>query len=290
MKIGFIGIGQMGAPMARCLIAAGHELTVFNRTTSAAYALAEYGAQVALSPAETIAADVVITMLADDTDVRDVWLNSGLSLKTLAPTIHINMATTSLEVARELAFAHAQGGSQYISAPVFGRPSTAAEGKLDVIVAGNSIAIYRCAPLFATMAKQVFIVGEDPAVANTVKIARNFLIATVIESLGEAFALARKGGVNAADFLRILTSTSLDAPAYHHYGQAIVDKEFEPATFSMGLGLKDIELTLSTAKVLGVPMPSAELIRKQLIAAIVSGREQQDWAALAAYIAENAGL
>ncbi len=290
MKVGFIGVGQMGAPMAQRLLAAGHELTVFNRTASAAYALAEHGARIALSPAQALDADVVISMLADDAAVRDVWLTSGLSLRMLATAVHLNMATASPGIARELAIAHAQGGSQYVSAPVFGRPSAAAGGELDIIVAGNSLAIDRCAPLFAAMAKQVFIVGEDTAMANAVKIARNFLIASVIEGLGEAFALARKAGVAEGDFLNILTSTSLDAPAYRHYGKVIANKEFEPAAFSMELGLKDIELALSTAAALGVVMPSAELIRKQLMAAIASGRGQQDWAALAAHIAGSSGL
>jgi len=136
----------------------------------------------------------------------------------------------------------------------------------------------------------VFLIGEEPYKANAVKIARNFLLATVIESLGEAFALVRKAGVREADFLNILTSTSLAAPAYRNYGKMIVDKAFEPAAFSMELGMKDVELALSTASELGVPMPSAALIRRQIAAAIAAGRGKQDWAALAEHIAGNAGL
>jgi 3-hydroxyisobutyrate dehydrogenase-like beta-hydroxyacid dehydrogenase len=290
MKVGFIGIGQMGAPMAMRLIDAGHTLTIFNRTISAAQALAERGARLAGSPLETLEADVVVTMLADDAAVRSIWLEPGLALKTPAATVHLNMATTGLGVARELASAHARGGSGYVSAPVFGRPSAAAQGQLDVIASGSGTALEHCRPLFQAMAKQVFVIGEEPYKANAVKIARNFLLATVIESLGEAFALVRKAGVSEADFLNVLTSTSLAAPAYRNYGKMIVDKAFEPAAFSMELGLKDVELALSTASELGVPMPSAALIRRQIAAAIAAGRGKQDWAALAEHIAGNAGL
>lgn len=290
MKIGFIGVGQMGAPMALRLIAAGHTLTVFNRTASAADTLVERGALLARSPAQALEADVVITMLADDAAVRQVWLNPDLALRTPHNTVHMNMATVSLGIARELAAAHAQGGSQYLSAPVFGRPSVAMQGQLDVILAGPSQAIERCSPLLGVLAKQVFAVGADPAGANAVKIARNFLLAFMINGLGEAFALARKAGVAQEHFLNILTNTSFAAPAFHHYGKMIVDEAYEPATFSLELGLKDVGLALATANELGVPMPGAELIRMQIDSAIAAGRGHQDWGALAGHIADRAGL
>ena len=290
MKVGFIGIGQMGAPMALRLIDAGHALTVFNRTASAAQALVERGARLAGSPSETLDAEVVITMLADDDAVRAIWLASSLAQTVPAGTVHLNMATTGLGLARELACAHEHSGSVYVSAPVFGRPSAAAQGQLDIIASGPGNALLRCRPLFEAMGKQVFEIGEEPHKANAVKIARNFLLATVIESLGESFALVRKAGVGEAEFLNILTSTSLAAPVYRNYGKMIVDKAFEPAAFTMELGMKDVELALSTANDLGVPMPSATLIRGQIAAAIAAGRGKQDWAALAEHIAANAGL
>ena len=290
MKVGFIGIGQMGAPMAIRLIDAGHELTVFNRTASATQALVQRGARQALTPTDTLNADVVITMLADDTAVRAIWLDSGLAQSVPAGKVHLNMATTGLGLAHELLAAHALSGSIYVSAPVFGRPSAAEQGQLDIIAAGPANALQQCRPLFESMGKQVFEVGQEPHKSNAVKIARNFLLATVIESLGESFALVRKAGVSEADFLNILTSTSLSAPVYRNYGKMIVDKAFEPAAFSMELGLKDVELALTTAQDLGVPMPSASLIRDQISAAIAAGHGKQDWAALAQFIAKRAGL
>jgi 3-hydroxyisobutyrate dehydrogenase-like beta-hydroxyacid dehydrogenase len=290
MKIGFVGLGQMGAPMAARLHEAGHALIVFNRTRSATQPLHDRGAAVADSPDQVLGAEVVITMLADDAAVRAVWLDGDLAAKMPRGNIHLNMATVSLALARELARTHLQGGSDYVAAPVFGRPAAAAQGQLDVIAAGKAQAIERCRPLLAAMSKQVFIVGAEPQQANAVKIARNFLLATVIESLGEAFALVRKAGVQAADFHNILTSTSLNAPAYKSYGKMIVDKAFQPAAFNMELGLKDVELALATARELAAPMPSAELIRAQIKAAIAAGRAKDDWAALAEHIANKAGL
>jgi 3-hydroxyisobutyrate dehydrogenase-like beta-hydroxyacid dehydrogenase len=171
-----------------------------------------------------------------------------------------------------------------VSAPVFGRPSAAAKGELDVIAAGPREALERCQPVFRSLARQVFVVGGEPEQANAVKIARNFLLATVIESLGEAFGLVAKSGVATGLFLDILTSTSLAAPAYKNYGRLMVEGRYEPAQFSMALGLKDVELALATAREKGVSLPSAELIQRHLMQAIAQGDGHKDWAALAQYI------
>jgi 3-hydroxyisobutyrate dehydrogenase-like beta-hydroxyacid dehydrogenase len=150
-------------------------------------------------------ADVVITMLADDSAVRAIWLDSGLAQSVPAGRVHLNMATTGLGLAHELLAAHALSGSIYVSAPVFGRPSAAEQGQLDIIAAGPANALQQCRPLFESMGKQVFEVGQEPHKSNAVKIARNFLLATVIESLGESFALVRKAGVSEADFVAMRT-------------------------------------------------------------------------------------
>jgi 3-hydroxyisobutyrate dehydrogenase-like beta-hydroxyacid dehydrogenase len=278
MKIGFIGLGQMGREMAARLIAHGHALTVYNRTASAAEPFRNR-ARIAATALEAMDADVVITMLADDAAIDAVWLKPGMK----SSGVHLNMASVGLATARALANLQ----KNYVSAPVFGRPPAAAQGELDVVAAGAQDAIERCQPIFKVLARQVFVVGSEPAQANAVKIARNFLLATVIESLGEAMALARSSGVEAGQFLNILTSTSLAAPAYRNYGKLMVERAYEPAQFSMELGLKDVELALSTAREKGVPLPSAELIRKHLRAAIAAGNGHKDWAALAEYVAST---
>ena len=272
MELGFIGLGQMGRPMAARLLGAGHALKAYNRTRMSGESLERGGAILVERPCDTMDAEIIVTMLADDAAVRSVWLDSGLAAAMPRGALHLNMATTSLALARELAAAHARGDSQYVAAPVFGRPPVAAQGQLDVIAAGPAAAIERCQQLFRVLAKQVFVVGEHAYKANAVKIARNFLLATLIESLGEATALARKAGIGADVFINIITSTSFNSPAYRNYGKMIVDKSFEPAQFAMTLGLKDVELALHTARDLGASLPTAELISKQLKAAIASGR------------------
>lgn len=275
MDIGIIGLGQMGRAMAARLIDAGHALTVYNRSAAAAERF-RGRAKIAASAAEAAAAEVVVTMLADDAAVDAVWLAPGLR----AAGVHLNMATLSLAMTRRLAAAHAD----YVAAPVFGRPSAAAKGELDVIAAGPKHALEHCRPLFKALARQVFVVGEAPEQAAAVKIARNFLLATVIESLGEAMALLEKSGVSPRQFLEIITGTSLAAPAYKNYGKLMVERAYEPAQFSMELGLKDIELALAAAHEKGAALPSAELIRRHLLDAIAKGHGRKDWTALAEYL------
>jgi 3-hydroxyisobutyrate dehydrogenase-like beta-hydroxyacid dehydrogenase len=290
MKVGFIGLGQMGRGMAARLLEAGHVLTVYNRGRAAAEAFRARGAVIADDPAQVVDADVVITMLADDAAIEAVWMATGLVAKLRAPAVHLNMATISLALAKRLEGLHAAAGGAYVSAPVFGRPPAAALGQLDAVVAGPASAVERCQPLLGALARQVFNVGTEAHRANIVKIARNFLLATVIESLGEALALTRKSGVEPAAFLNILTSTSLNAPVYKNYGRMMVEGAYEPAQFAMPLGLKDVELALEAGGDTRVPLPMAGVIREHLLAALAQGYAGKDWVALAELIAKDAGL
>jgi 3-hydroxyisobutyrate dehydrogenase-like beta-hydroxyacid dehydrogenase len=279
----------MGRGMATRLIERGHDLVVWNRTRSAVEALEHAGAQAASTPEAALASDIVITMLADDAAVDSVWLASALVGKMRAPAVHLNMATVSLRMSERLAASHADAGTPYVSAPVFGRPHAAAAGQLDIVAAGPADALTRCQPLFEALGKQWFDVGRKPIHATIVKIARNYLLGTIIESLGEAFALVAKSGVDPAGFLEIITSTSLNAPAYKSYGGLIVNPPGNP-TFPLKLGLKDIELALQAGGDTSVPMPMAAVIREQHLAAIAKGYGERDWAALGNYIATTAGL
>ena len=277
MNVGFIGLGQMGRPMVERLKAAGYQVKAYNRTRSSP--------GIAARPEDVLDAEIVITMLADDAAVRAVWLDTGLAPRL--STLHVNMATVSTGMSRQLA---AIQKDRYVAAPVFGRPPLAAQGQLDIIAAGPKEALERCKPLFQVLGKQTFVVGEEPAKANAVKIARNFLLATMIESLGEAFALVRKCGVEPQRFLEVIGNTSLGSPAYKNYGKLIVEQAWTPAQFAMPLGVKDVELALSTAREAGMDLELGHLIRKNLLAAIAAGRGEQDWAALAGHIAAEAGL
>ena len=287
MKVGFIGLGQMGRGMASRLMDSGYPLVVWNRTRAATDAFAARGAVVARSPDETLAAEVVITMLADDASVEAVWITSGLVQKLPATAIHLNMASVSLRLGQRLDALHRGHGTQYVSAPVFGRPEFAARGELDVIAAGAPSAIARCEPLFKVLGRRWFNVAAEAPKANAVKVARNFLLATIIESLGEAFALVETAGVDPQMFFDIITSTAMNSPAYKNYGAMMLNNPVDP-TFPLTLGLKDVELALQTAADLGVPMPTAELLRTQHRAAIAAGYGEREWAALGTYLMDSA--
>lgn len=291
MRIGFLGLGNMGAPMAGNLLKAGFDVAVWNRTRSRADALAAQGAAVAASPAEAAQADVVFTMLADDKAVEAVVLGSGGVLGSIpAGAVHVSSSTISVALADRLAEAHADAGSRLASAPVFGRPEAAAAAKLFVVAAGADDALSVCRPALDAVGQRVFVVGTRPSAANVVKLSGNFLIASMIECLGEAFSLVRKAGVEPAAFLDVLTNSLFNAPVYHTYGAAIAERRFQPAGFKLPLGLKDMTLVLAAAQDAAVPMPAASLVHDRMLAGMAQGLGEADWSALAEVVMRNAGL
>jgi len=292
MKVAFIGLGNMGTPMARNLLRAGHEVTVWNRTLSKADVLRPEGVKVAKSPAEAVeGVEAVITMLADDPAVESAVLQAGGIAERLPKgAVHISMSTISVSLTRRLAEGHAQGGQQYMAAPVFGRPEAAEAGKLFVVAAGEKSTVERYKPLLEALGQRVFVIGEKPEMANVVKLSGNFLIASVVESLGEAIALTRKYGVDPHEYVEFLTSTLFAAPVYKTYGNLIAEEKYHPAGFKMRLGLKDVRLALSAAEAVDAPMPFASVIRDHMLTAIARGMEDLDWSATAKLAAANAGL
>ncbi|NIX75526.1 NAD(P)-dependent oxidoreductase [Microvirga terricola] len=290
MDVGFIGIGAMGEGMARRLLEARHRLVVYNRTRSKASVLVAEGAAVADKPGDACGGDVVVTMLADDRAVEDLFVGGDLLSAFRPDTVHISMSTISVALSERLTAMHDEAGRAFLAAPVFGRPDAAAAGKLFVMAAGPENLITRSQPLFDAMGQRTFVVGEKQPQANVVKLAGNFLIASVLESLGEAFALIRKSDVDVHRFLEILTETLFSAPIYKTYGTLIADEKYEPAGFKMSLGLKDIRLALAAAEAKTVPMPVASLVKDNLLAGIAQGEGDSDWSALARVIARNAGL
>jgi 3-hydroxyisobutyrate dehydrogenase-like beta-hydroxyacid dehydrogenase len=292
MKIGFIGLGSMGSAIARNLIKAHHEVTVYNRTRSRAEELRPLGARVAESPTEAASdAEVLITMLADDRAVEEVVFTNGKAIDALpAGAVHISMSTISVALARRLVEAHSEKQQYYLSATVFGRPDAAAAAKLFVVAAGPPDQIERCQPIFDAIGQKTFIVGESAPASNVVKLAGNFLITTVIESLAEAFALIRKNGLDPKAFLEVLTGSLFDAPAYRNYGNIIAAEKFEPPGFKLPLGFKDNRLLIAAAEESSVPMPMASLIHDRFLAALAQGLSESDWASIALVSYKNAGL
>jgi 3-hydroxyisobutyrate dehydrogenase-like beta-hydroxyacid dehydrogenase len=292
MKIAFVGLGNMGTPMARHLIHAGHEVTVWNRSREKAEPLKSEGAKGAQSLAEAAKeAEIVITMLADDQAVESSVLHSGAVIDSLPKgATHISMSTISVALSIRLAEEHAKRGQRFMTAPVFGRPDAAAGGKLFIAAAGDKAVIEHCRPILESMGQKVFVIGDRAEMANVVKLTGNFLIATVIESLGEAIAVARKYDIDPHAYVDFLTSTLFAAPVYKTYGGIIADEKYAPAGFKMRLGLKDIRLALSAAENVDAPLPIASLIRDHMLTALARGMEDMDWSSTAKLAAENAGL
>ena len=291
MKVGFIGLGAMGRGMARNLLKAGHEVTVYNRTQARAEELAHEGAIVAATPAETAACEVVITMLADDHALEDVLLGTGNLLSRLrADQIHVSMSTISVELSRNLVEAHRRHGTAYVSAPVFGRPDAAEAAKLFVVAAGPKAAVAKCEPLFNAMGQKTFVLGEDAPAANVFKLSGNFLIMSTLESMGEAFALVRKYGIDPEQYLDILTSSFFSAPFQKNYGGIIAQQRYEPPGFTLRLGAKDVRLIMAAADAANVPMPVASLLHDRFLTGLARGLGEKDWSSIALLAAESAGL
>jgi 3-hydroxyisobutyrate dehydrogenase-like beta-hydroxyacid dehydrogenase len=290
MKIGFIGLGQMGAGMASSLLRAGHELTVYNRTPQKTRPLAALGATVADRVAEACKGDVVFTMLADDHALEDVALGSeGILQHLIGEAIHVSCSTISVALAHRLTALHASAGQALVSSPVFGRPEAAASGKLFVLAAGPKGPLERVKPLLESMGQKVAVLSERPEDANLLKLSGNFLIASMIEALGETLALVRKGGLDPRQCLDFLTSTVFDVPIYRNYGGMIVERRFTPAGFAAPLGQKDIRFVLAAADSLGVPMPLAGLLRDRFLRLMAQGGEELDWTAIGNLAAVDAG-
>lgn len=292
MKIAFLGLGNMGTPMVRHLLKAGHEVTVWNRTHAKAESLQSEGAKLAKSPADAASsAEIAITMLADDAAVESSMLGErGLAEGLQRGATHISCSTISVELSRRLSREHQRLHQLYIGAPVFGRPDAAAAGKLFIVAAGESSVIERCRPVLDVLGQRVFVMGDKPEMANIVKLSGNFLISVVIESLGEAIALNRKYGVDPHQYVEFLTNSLFAAPVFKTYGGIIADQKYSPPGFKLRLGLKDVRLAIAAAEAVDAPLPFASLVHDNVLTAINRGMADLDWSATAKLAAENAGL
>ena len=290
MEIGFIGLGQMGKAIAANLIRAGHRLRVWNRSPAPAQELAALGATVAAEPAQAARGEVLMTMLADDEAHRLVLIGAGVYENAPRGLIHVNFATVSVPLARELTALASKRGVAYVAAPVFGRPEVAQSGKLNVVVAGDPAAIGRIEPLLAAIGERTWPLGSPPERANVVKLAGNFMIACALEAMGEAAALVRAHGIEAKDMLDVLCSTLFASPVYKGYGRLIAEQRYQPAGFPMVLGLKDVRLALEAGQAAHVPLPFASVVRDHFLEALAARRSDYDWAALAEVAARHAGL
>ncbi|KQM98356.1 NAD(P)-dependent oxidoreductase [Sphingomonas sp. Leaf25] len=286
MRIGFIGLGQMGSAIAANLLKAGHEVTVWNRSADKTDALVAAGAARAARPLDAAKGDLVMTMLADDRAVEGVVFGEGGIVG--APALHVGHSTISIALADRLAADSGTGG--YVSAPVFGRPPAAAAGKLFVVAAGVEAALDRFEPVFADIGQRTFRIGDKPSAANLVKLSGNFMIMAAVEAMAEAMTLAEKGGVDRQTLLEVLTGTLFGAPVYHIYGEILLEDRFRPAGFAAPLGLKDMTLADTAATSLGAPMPLLGIVRDHLRSVIATEGPDIDWAGIALAVRKSAKL
>ena len=290
MKVGFVGLGQMGHAIAGNVLAAGHELMVWNRSADKADDLVAKGARLAGSPAEAASAGVVFTMLADDAALEAVSFGEQGILAAQGAVLHVSLSTISPDLAARLAQAHGERGGRFVSAPVFGRPDAAAAAKLFVVAAGAAADIKACQPLFDAIGQRTFVVGDEPRMANVVKLCGNFMIMASVEALGESLTLAAKNGVDRGALLEVLTETLFGGLVHRNYGKMLVEENFRPAGFAAPLGLKDMRLVNGVAEASRVPMPLLGVVRDHLLSTIAREGDDIDWSGIGKIIAADAGL
>ena len=287
--LGFIGLGNMGEPIAANLMAAGHALRVYNRTASKAATLVAKGATLAKNPGDVASpGGIVFTMVADDRAIDELCLSPGSFVERLGSGgIHISLSTISPATARRLAEHHAKHKVEYVASPVFGRPEAAAAKKLWVCISGHAETKARVRPLLEAIGQGIFDFGEDAGAANVVKLCGNFLVASTVEALAEMMVLAEKNRISKKALAEMIGNFS---PMHAGYANLIAEEKFQPAGFRLALGLKDINLILQTARESTTPLPLASLLHDHWLSAVAKGRGDLDWSAVAMGLAEDAGL
>ena len=291
-KIAFLGLGNMGIPIAQNLINAGHEVSVYNRSAVKAQQLHGHYF-LANSPAEAVAdKDFVFTMLADDDALKEICIGKNGFIPALKKdAIHMSMSTIAPETSASLSETHQQNGSFYLSSPVFGRPTAAAEAKLFICLSGQEQAKKLAKPLLEQVGQAVYDFGEDVKAANVLKLTGNFMIMASMETMAEAFTLAEKNGLDRKQVANFFGNTVFNAPIYKNYGTLIADNHYQPVGFKTTLGFKDARLASKMALDAEMPAPLLNLVYNRLLGAIAQGKGEQDWAeSIAKGVSNEAGI
>jgi 3-hydroxyisobutyrate dehydrogenase-like beta-hydroxyacid dehydrogenase len=292
MKLGFVGLGNMGQAMARVLLRAGHPIAVWDRTPAKADGLVKEGARLARSPADAAqGAEVALSSLVDDHALFAVVMGSQGSadrpdddslIRGLAPgATHVSLSTISPSMSRQLDDAHRAAGQSYVAAPVIGRPEAAERGELVLLAAGPNKAMEHCARLFDVLGRKTYRLGSQVERANVMKLSANLVLACLLEVFGETFALAESHGLSAMQVLEVLMDTMLSPQTVAKYGEQIANGHFEPAGFRLKLGLKDVDLALFAGEAAALQLPFASALRDRFLVAMARGLEDKDWAAVA---------
>ena len=282
MHVGFIGLGQMGRPIAENILAAGYRLSVYNRTVSKAGSLIESGAELATTPLAAAKADMLFTMVTDDAALDQLFFEDGLIEAMPRTTLHVTMSTIGTACGARLRDAHATLGRPFVAAPVLGRPDRAAEAMLFVLAAGDRQQVELCAPVFESISQRWFFLGPDPQAAIVAKIANNFLVGCVIESLAQAFTICDTHGLCRSEFLNAITETIFNAPIYKIYGGMMAEHQYLPPACPPAIGIKDMHLAMDAAATSGHELPLARLVKDHLENAVADGYVHHDWSVLGA--------
>lgn len=278
MRVAFVGLGQMGIGMAGRLIEAGHQVTVWNRDHAKATPLVERGAVLAADPAEASRAGTVFTMLANDDALEAVAFGEAGLLAAGPGILHVSCSTVSVALTDRLTDAHRAAGQRFISAQVLGRPDVAAAGKLSIIAAGPVADLDEAQPFFDVIGGKTLRMGERPGMAAAAKVAANFGIAAIIETITEQMRIAAAQGVPNDRMAELLIGSDFGARIFGSYAPMIAGKRFEPAGFPLRLGRKDVGLAIMAAN--GAELPLAELLATRMDAIIAAGGGDRDWSSL----------
>ena len=289
--VGFVGLGNMGLPMAQNVLKAGYTLHVFNRTAAKAEALLTQGAMWAPSP-QALAArtGLVLSMVTDDDALHAVALGEHGILAGLPPEgVHVDMSTVFPDTSQRLAHLYRERGAHFVAAPVSGRPEHATAAQLLIYAAGPAAVLARCQPLLHALGQGVIVVGAAPHLANVLKLVTNLIVFALDETLSEVFTLADKAGLQSEpvlEMIRVLFPSSI----IQLYARRIATSDFYSPGASVRMGLKDLGHMRKLAEQVAVPLPLAELASRHLLAALARGRGDLDVAALVTVVRELAGL
>jgi 3-hydroxyisobutyrate dehydrogenase-like beta-hydroxyacid dehydrogenase len=284
IKIAFLGLGQMGMPIARLLLQQGHSITLWNRNRDKAETLAAGTAGVAASPQEAVKdATVVFSMLMDDDATKSVLFGDDHEpragfIDALAPgAIHVTLSTISVALARYITAAHQERRQHHVAAPVFGRPVVAEQGKLWIVTAGAPRPLEQVKPLLTSVSRGLTVVAEEPWKAHALKLGGNLMITAMIQTLSEAFVYAEAQGIDPALFHQAVNSALFQSPLYESYGKTILHPPQHPAA-TVSLGIKDTRLAREAATDAGIRLGLADYLAGVLERAKESGFANEDWA------------
>lgn len=292
-KIGFIGLGNMGIPIAKNLIDSGYHLQVYNRTVSKSEELDAASITICKTPAEAAnGVKILISMLSEDEALKETVTGENGIIKTFqAGAVHISMSTIAPDTSEKLYKLHKNSGSTYIASPVFGRPDAAAAKKLFICISGEAKAKEIAKPILECLGQRITDFGEKVSGANVVKVSGNFMIMASMEMMAEAYTLAEKNGLDRAQVAEFFGTSLFAAPIFQNYGRLIANKQFAPVGFKTKLGFKDARLALKLSQSSATPMPTVSLVHNRLQSAVAKGWGESDWVeGVSRGVSEDAGV